>query len=138
MPEGPCDNWLVANRQGMVYAQTSFAVKLIHQTNETKYQVEDTCTINNESKGTRMKYTYCLITNYIQNMNYVKKVGVAKWDVWVGSVLSSQPWEGEVAVEVYFRGDFPGLNSFHSLLCQNLSTRLWTVAPSQLMQWFVF
>ena len=85
-----------------------------------------------------MKYTYCLITKYKQNMNYVRKGGVAKWDVCVGSVLSSQPWEGEVAFGVYFRGDFPGLNSFHSPLCQNPSARLWTVAPSQLMQWFVF
>ena len=51
-------------------------------------------------------------------------------------VLHHGEWEATVQVHVW--DGSPDADCFHNLLCQKPSPLLWTVAPSQLIQWLVF
>ena len=42
---------------------------------------------------------------------------------------------GHEEKKLHIQGEYSDLNCFHSFLCQNPSSRLWTVASSQLRQW---
>ena len=75
----------------------------------------------------------------MKNINNVKEgEGISR--VCVGWVQDSVPdyRKKKAAVEVHVRVDFLVWMASTVLLCQHPSAHLWTVAPSQLMQWLDF